>query len=113
MLNLYGLFVVLGILAGGWVVEKINKKYSILDPRYSIFDTLLWVLIPAIVGARLYHVINYWWYYAENPEQIFYIWQGGLGIWGGIIGGIVGLYLFVKYSSVSIWLLVSSYCVDQ
>ena len=99
MINLYGFFVVLGILVGTWIVEKIRKS-CLLFTIYclpSVFDILPWLLIPGIIGARLYHVFDYWKYYVENPRQIFLVWQGGLGIFGGILGAIVGLWIFLKF----------------
>ena len=92
-MNYYGFFIALGILAGLWVAEKIIKKLPNSDYRLPIAAILPWILIPAIIGARFYHVIDYWQYYRENLREIFFIWHGGLGIFGGILGGILGLYL--------------------
>ena len=55
---------------------------------------LWWVLIPGLIGARLYHVLDYWGYYSKNLNEIFFIWHGGLGILGAIIGGVLGLLAF-------------------
>jgi len=99
MINLYGFFIALGILVGAFVVEKINNKFSILNSEFSILDTLPWLLIPGIIGARLYHVFDYWQYYSKNSLEILFIWHGGLGIFGGILGGIVGLWIFLKINN--------------
>ena len=100
IINLYGFFIALGILAGTLVVKKINNKFSTLNFEFSIFDILPYILIPGIIGARIYHLIDYWKYYAENPRQIFLVWQGGLGIFGGLIGGCLGL---ITYSTIASW----------
>lgn len=105
VINWYGFFIALGILAGVLVVEYLRKKSSLLFTVYclpSVFNILPWVLIPGIIGARLYHVVDYWKYYGENPRQIFLVWQGGLGIFGGILGAIVGLWIFLKFKVQSI-----------
>ncbi len=53
-------------------------------------DRLVVFLVPiGLVGARLYHVMDTWWYYRENLIEIFYIWQGGLGIFGALVLGAV------------------------
>ena len=96
IINLYGFFIALGILVGVLVVEKINNKFLILNSQFSIFNFLAWLLIPGIIGARLYHVIDYWDFYSENLAKILYVWEGGLGIFGGIIGGIFGAWIFLK-----------------
>jgi phosphatidylglycerol:prolipoprotein diacylglycerol transferase len=95
IINYYGLFIALGILAGYWVVEKINKKFSVLGSWFLVSEALPWVLLPAIAGARLYHVLDYWQYYSKNLVETFFIWKGGLGIFGGIFGGVIGLWIFV------------------
>ena len=95
-LHLYGFFVGLGIVAGIIVVEKINKKILTAE----LFS---WIIIPAIFGARIYHVIDYWQYYQENLWQILYLWQGGLAIYGSIIGGFIGLWFYSKLKKINIF----------
>ena len=94
--HFYGFFVGLGILIGAWVAEKINHKFQITNYQFPITNLLPWGLVPGIIGARLYHVADYWWYYSENPLQIVFLWNGGLGIYGGILGAIVGIWIFLK-----------------
>ena len=60
-----------------------------IDPD-AIYSIAVWVIIGGIVGARLVHVVDYWAIYQKNPEQILYIWKGGIGLWGGILGGLIG-----------------------
>ncbi len=62
----------------------------------DMFDLLLFILIPAIAGARIGYVISEWSYFAEKPVEMLYIWQGGLTSYGGIIGGLLGGTVFVR-----------------
>lgn len=94
--HVYGFLISLGILAGLWVAERFKKELS-----FSLLDPLFWVLIGGIIGARIYHLIDYWSYYAQNLIEVFYLWQGGLGIFGGIIGGIFSLWLFKKHKKLT------------
>ncbi len=87
MFHLYGLIVGLAIVVGWHVAERIEQKVGKVLP---------WVLLGGLVGARLYHVTHLWEYYAQNLGQIFFIWEGGLGIFGGIIGGVITLRLLTK-----------------
>lgn len=87
--HLYGLIIGIGVLAGGWQAAKYNQK---------IWDILPLVLGCGLVGARLYHVIDMWDYYWLHPGQIVMVWRGGLGIFGGILGGAVGLWLWIKHN---------------
>lgn len=92
--NFYGVFVSLGIFMGFWVAERLNKRYQLIQ-KFSFWDSLLWLVVPGVAGARAYHVIDYWTYYSQNPIEIIKIWQGGLGIFGAMIGGLIGLVLFI------------------
>ncbi|MCX6816430.1 MAG: prolipoprotein diacylglyceryl transferase [Candidatus Beckwithbacteria bacterium] len=85
--HLYGLMMVLGILAGAGVASKKDKK---------IWDSLLWVVGGGIIGARIYHVIDLWGYYQQHLSEIPAVWHGGLGIFGGILGGVIGLGLYAR-----------------
>jgi phosphatidylglycerol---prolipoprotein diacylglyceryl transferase len=94
-MSLYGFFISLGILVAALAADKINQKFKLVS-RLSSFDVLAWIIVPAVVGARLYHVFDFWGYYQHNLPDIFFIWQGGMGIYGGIIGGIIGLWLYSR-----------------
>ena len=87
----YGLMIGLGILAASWTSSWLAVKRGY--DKKLVDHGLWWVIIPAMIGARLYHVIDYWWYYQENWMEIVQIWNGGLGIWGGIIGGAIGVVM--------------------
>lgn len=85
------------MLAATYISNRF-KKYLPITHRLSlnIYDLISWVVIPGIIGARIYHILDFWNYYLADPKKIFYFWEGGLGIYGGIIGGIIGLWIFVK-----------------
>jgi phosphatidylglycerol:prolipoprotein diacylglycerol transferase len=52
-------------------------------------------ILGGVIGARLYHVIDFWpEYYVFQPIKIIYIWEGGLGIWGAIGGGVMAVYIY-------------------
>lgn len=93
----YGLIISLGIIAAGLVILKQAKKEKI-KPEI-ILDCGMWGFIGGIIGARLYHVFDFWNFYSKNPLEIFKIWQGGLGIFGGIFGGTIGLLAYSFYIS--------------
>jgi phosphatidylglycerol---prolipoprotein diacylglyceryl transferase len=95
MFHLYGLFIGVGVAAGIWIVQLHAKRFG-KTPKI-IDDALLWSMIPVIIGARAYHVITDWHLYADGPiVRIFEIWNGGLGFFGALIGGILGILFFVR-----------------
>ncbi len=61
-----------------------------IDPD-AIYSIAIWVIIGGIIGARLVHVVDNWGpVYSRDPGQMFAVWSGGIGIWGGVLGGFVG-----------------------
>ena len=93
---LYGFFIGIAILVSASISERFRKKISSLQLPVSSFQLVWWVVIPGIMGARLYHVLDYWEYYGKNLVKIFYVWEGGVGILGAIAGGILGVWIFAK-----------------
>lgn len=93
MFHLYGLLIGLGLIAGMWVVTRQSLRFQI-NPKV-LEDSLLWIAIPAVIGARLYHLITDWALYTHaSLFQLIALWNGGLGYFGALIGGIVGIWIF-------------------
>ena len=87
----YAICIVLGILTGLLLCKTSEEKYYIKFDY--VLETILFVLVFGILGARLYYVIFNFNYYTENIVQILNFRDGGLAIYGGII---TGLYVIVK-----------------
>lgn len=102
-MTLYGLILGLSIVTGFGLIEKTALKY--LSPT-QINHLSLVTLVAGILGARLYHVIDSWFLYQADPLSAFFIWQGGLSIIGGILGGLVGSYLYFRLSQQAELLLI-------
>ncbi len=93
----YGIILTFGMIMATYITA-LEAKRNGQNPNI-VWDGVLIVIILGLVGARLYHVFSSpndgsgsgWAYYRQNPLQIFAIWQGGLGIYGGLIGGIIGI----------------------
>src|SRR5450759_1038844 len=85
MVRWYGLIVMAAIAAGVWVASREAKRKGLAEDYLG--DAILWVLLAGILGARLFHVIDHWPdEFAGNPLRALYIWEGGLAIWGAVIG---------------------------
>lgn len=88
----YGVIVVLAILAGVWLVSWEARRKGLPDSRLDSMIT--WVIVAGFTGARLLHVIDHWSVYAADPVRALHIWEGGLAIWGAVLGGLVAMALF-------------------
>ena len=92
--NFYGLIIAVGLILAvlyGW---KRSKQFGIKGD--DITDGVLWIVPFAILCARLYYCAFRWVEdgYAEDPLSILYIWKGGLAIYGGVIGAVIGVTVF-------------------
>ncbi|MCX6740958.1 MAG: prolipoprotein diacylglyceryl transferase, partial [Candidatus Parcubacteria bacterium] len=97
---------VIAILVGLWLTIKLDKKYKLGLGQEKIFDLAIWLIVAGVIGARSYHVlsdINYYW---PRPLTIFYLWRGGLGIFGAVIAGIIFLCFYTRRQRRSIWLFL-------
>ncbi len=104
----YGCTMALGILAGYLLAEKEAKRTGQNPDDYM--DMILYAVFFALVGARLYYVIFKWDYYGQNLMQIFNVRQGGLAIYGGIIGAFATVYVFTKKRKLSFTQMLDTAC---
>ncbi len=63
-----------------------------LEPKAK--KIIPWVLVAALLGARMYHVVDEWGYYVENYQRIWQVWNGGLSIWGAVIAGAMTICIY-------------------
>jgi phosphatidylglycerol:prolipoprotein diacylglycerol transferase len=94
-LRWYSLIVMTAIVIGVWLAarEAGRKGFN----KDEILNSSLWIVMGGLIGARLFHVIDHWPdEFAANPIRIFYFWEGGLAIWGGILGGLVAVAYLAK-----------------
>lgn len=101
-IQVWGLFVALGILIGAWISAGYAKKNG-LD-KDVVYSAAFWVIIGAFLGARMMHVLAYEpVYYLANLIEILQFWKGGLSVSGGFLGALVGYLLYMRSQSLS-WL---------
>jgi phosphatidylglycerol---prolipoprotein diacylglyceryl transferase len=99
-LRYYGLCIALGIAAATWLTgrELARKGYD----NALALDSLFFVVPLGFIGARIYHVTTDYGLYADDPiPDVFAVWNGGLGIYGAVAGGFLGVLLFSWYRRIS------------
>ncbi|WP_400163381.1 prolipoprotein diacylglyceryl transferase [Brevibacillus sp. TJ4] len=90
----YGIIMGLAFLIGTYLA-RYNVKRSGLDPDH-VLNMVVLIIPAAIICARAYYVIFEWDQYKDNLLSIFYVWQGGLAIHGGLIGGVLAGAWYVR-----------------
>lgn len=98
----YGILMSSALALGTWLAYREAARKGI-DPEQII--NIVVVAAPlGFIGARIYYVLfSDLSYYLANPAEIPAVWHGGLAIHGGLIGGILGGYLVVKYQKLNFW----------
>jgi len=106
MINILGLNIHLyGLILGGAIILALEFSQRLAKKRGIDSETVeklfVWAVVFGVIGARLYHVVDYWErYYSHNPINIFYLWEGGLAIWGAVLGGVFGLWISWKINRI-------------
>lgn len=102
----YGMLIATGFILG-LLVARMEARRTGQDPELYL-DYLLWLVIPAILGARAYYVIFSWDYYRQYPSEIINLRHGGLGIVGGVLAGVTVLLIFAGKRKVSAALMLDT-----
>lgn len=105
----YGVVIVCGMLLALALVMH-EAKRSGQDPEMYYNMGLLAILF-GIVGARIYYVVFDWELYKNNLLEIFNTRNGGLAIYGGVIGGVLTVFIYAKYKKISFPLLADTACI--
>ena len=97
----YGILITLGILLA--ILYTSNKAQDFKINKNKYLDTIYISIISAIIFARLYYIVFYPGdYYKNNPLKVFSIFEGGIAIYGGIIGGIISGIVICKFNKINI-----------
>lgn len=99
----YGVLIVCGFVAGLWLASRRCLRDG-LSPD-AVADIGVWILVGAIVGARVFHVVAYWdSEFAAKPWwEVFAIWHGGLVFYGGLIGASIATVLYTRQRNLPLW----------
>lgn len=99
-INLYGLLIACAIFLASILLQREGKKRSLY--KDVGIDMILYTVPFGIIGARIYYVAFSFEQYLHQPWRILYVWEGGLAVYGGVLGGLLGLYLLSKKKNISL-----------
>ena len=96
----YGLIIAIGLMLAVFYCSKRSHQFGLDED--TLLDGVLCVTPVAILCARIYYCAFSWDLYASNPISVLYIWEGGIAIYGSVIGAILGIIVFCKVKKVRI-----------
>jgi len=106
----YGIIIASAVLVAG-VLGTAEAKRRREDPEVG-WSMLMWALIGGVAGARIYHVIHQWDFYSAHPDLIPQLWNGGLGIPGVIIGGVLAIAIYCRVKGLPAWRWLDIFAVS-
>ncbi len=95
-LSWHGLFSFFAVSAAIFMVGRAATKGNLNQDL--VYNTAIFGIVGGIIGARLVHVFDNWDVYGSDPSRIIAIWQGGIGLWGGILGGWIAGALYAYFA---------------
>ena len=99
-IHLYGIAIGLGLILAVIYACRRSKEFGLKED--DILDGVLWITPFAIICARIYYVAFSWKDYSDNPLSVFAIWEGGIAIYGSVIGAVIGVIVLCKVKKLKI-----------
>ena len=104
----YGLMYVIAFVIGYFLIRAEVRRKGLPLTSEDVLDLFLVVVPLGLLFARAYYVAFQWDWYRAHPWEILKIWHGGLAIHGGLLGGILALWLFARWKHVRMWALADA-----
>ncbi len=96
----HGFLTFVAVATAVWLAGRAAVREK-LDQE-QVYNIAMWGVLSGIIGARIVHVADNWDTYSDDPGQIFAVWQGGIGLWGGILGGWIGGMIYGYFAKIPI-----------
>lgn len=104
----YGIVIAIGMAAGIWLILQIARRTRQNEDLYV--DLVLVTIVCGILGARAYYVMFSWENYKDHLLEIFDIRGGGLAIYGGVLAGVLTVWIFSRIRHCEVWTLLDTVC---
>ncbi|MBN1915816.1 prolipoprotein diacylglyceryl transferase [Candidatus Dojkabacteria bacterium] len=103
----YGMIIVLSVLISAVIFERLAGKLAKTDQKFrketrkfDIYEALIWIIIPGVLLGRIFYFVQNASMSGVFPE-IYKVWDGGLSIFGGVLGGVLGIIIYLKRSKIN------------
>ena len=96
----YGIIIAFGLLLSILYGLKRSNQFGLKED--DILDGVLWIVPLSIIGARIYYCAFAWAEFKADPISVFYIWNGGIAIYGAVIAAALGVVLFCLFKKVKL-----------
>lgn len=93
----HGLMTFVAVALAVFLIARRSRGVGILPD--VVFATAVWAIIGGVIGARVVHVIDRWDFYRNNLTQLHAVWNGGIAIFGAVLGGFVGGWLYIWWKN--------------
>ena len=103
-IHFYGLIIAVGLILAILYGCHRSREFGIKED--DIVDGVLGIVPFAVLCARLYYCVFKWKSYASNPISVLYIWEGGLAIYGGVLGALLGVVIFCRIKKIRLGALL-------
>ena len=95
VLTWHGFFAFVAVVVAVLLVARWAQRGLIVSD--VIYSTAIWAIMGGILGARAVHVIDRWDFYGDNPGEIIAIWNGGIALYGAILGGFLAGSIYARF----------------
>lgn len=95
----YGIIICIGFVLAALYVNARVKEFGCTSD--NLMDCLIICVPVGIICARIYYVVFEWDYYSQHPSEIIAVWNGGIAIYGAVIGVVIALYIYSRVKKVS------------
>ena len=99
-IHMYGLIIAFGLMLAVIYGMRRAPQFGVTEDH--VLDGVLWITPFAILCARAYYCIFSWELYADDPISVLYIWNGGIAIYGGVLGAVAGIILYCRIRKISL-----------
>ncbi|MFC6254456.1 prolipoprotein diacylglyceryl transferase [Secundilactobacillus hailunensis] len=100
----YGVIIASAVIIAVTLAVREGGRRNVLAD--DIYDMILWALPAAIIAARIYYVAFEWPYYSQHPAEIIRIWDGGIAVYGSLIGAGIVVFFFCRSRFIPVWLML-------